>query len=399
MEFTKDIAGSYAGMIFADLGAEVVKVEPLKGDPTRNRGSFLRAATFVAYNRNKKSVAVDLRSDAGKTLMCKLLENCDIFLESWDSGVIEDLGFTYEEVAKVNRKIIYVSIKGSVSAQHRDEPVSDLMIEARSWCTAASGDKWNSDSPCRPSWPIFSCATGIYAAIGAMGALLNKEKTDEGERIEVGILETAYMCRTGGGLRYDPCPNPAQYHIGAGGGAYNIFKTMDGWIFIAASGDKHWTSLCDEFNICEENKVKFAGREKRQLRGSSEEVEKIIAEVFAKLRTDEIFKKLINGNIPGAPVTTMKEIVKDPHLIATKNFVTFTVDPEITLTAESAAFLSPLLPIRCQDYNPEVTRTWTPPPILGEHTVKILRDLSYTEEQIMKLQESKNIGCKPMARN
>lgn len=386
-EFTKGIAGPYAGMIFADLGAEVVKVEPLKGDPTRNMGSFLRAATFVAYNRNKKSLTVNLRSEEGKTLMFKLLESCDIFVESWDPGVAEDLGFTYEEIAQVNRKIIYVSIKSSVSAQYRDEPISELMIEARSWCTAASGDKWSSDQPCRPSWPVFSCATGIYAAIGAMGALLNRERTDEGEKIEVGILETAYMCRTGGGLRYDPCSNPAQYHIGAGGGAYNMFKTMDGWIFIAASGDKQWVSLCDEFGISEEKKWKFAGREKRRLRGSSVEVEKIIAEVFAKLRTDKVFQKLINGNIPGAPVTTMKEVVNDPHLLATKNFVPFTIDSETALTVEPGTFLSPMLPIRCHDYNPDLTERWTPPPVIGEHSVDIMRDLGYTEDQITKLQK------------
>ena len=174
-----------------------------------------------------------------------------------------------------------------------------------------------------------------------------------------------------------------------------MFKTKEGWIFVAASGDKQWASLCDEFGISEENKVKFAGREKRRLRGSSMEVEKIIAEVFAKLSTDEIFKRLIHGNIPGAPVTTMKEVVKDRHLLATKNFVTFTVDSKITSTAEPTAFLSPMLPIRCNDYNPDITGTWTPPPAIGEHTVKIMRDLGYTGEQIIRLQQKKNIGCKP----
>jgi len=177
--------------------------------------------------------------------------------------------------------------------------------------------------------------------------------------------------------------------MGSGEGAYQCFKTTDGWVFVGVQGDKDWQSFCDAFGVSGENREEFVTREKRG--GNPAKMEKIVADVVSRFSTSEVAQKLTDAGVPGAPVNTVDKLLDDPHLKFTKNFVPLISDPEVTLTPDKKITPCAMLPIRSDDYNPDVTEKWTPPPKLGEHSVEVLLELGYTEEQITDLRKRKVI--------
>jgi len=389
LELTAYAAGPYACMIMADLGAEVIKVEPTEtGEPFRYFGGGYEAAYFVAINRNKKSLSINLKDEDGKKVFLKLMQNCDIFLENQGPGSVDRLGFSYQVASQLNPKIIYCSLKGYGEGPYEKRPAFDPVIEAESGIMSLQGEPGR--PPVRVGGPVIDYVAGMYGVIAIMGALSNRETTGKGEMIEVNMFESAVSMMSQALNEY------AVYRtipgkLGSGWGPYQAFKAKDGFVFVGVISDKHWQRFCEAFGVSEEVMEKFSTAASRISEENEKELERIVAAIVSKMSVKEVSKKLMDADVPGAPVNTMKEVLEDPHLKYRKSLVPLISDIEVTKTRHERAAACPMLPLRCSFYTPSITSNWLPAQKLGEQSVEILKALHYTEEQISDLRKRKVI--------
>ncbi len=388
-EFATGDAGPYCGMILADLGAEVIKVEGIKGDSDRNLDPVWRAAQFVTYNRNKKSVAVDMESEKGRETVLKLLANCDVLIDGMGVGALDAFGLSYKTVSGINPRIVYCSITGYGEGPYGNRPGNDAIIEAESGFMQAIGETEPQQPltagypPIRLGSPVIPCGAGMYGVMSVMGALLNRRKTGKGDYVRIGLFESAVAL--------------LQQHIAAFSlskrfvkHTADLYKTSDGGYVhgkYADTNDDYWKRFCDVFGVSKEDFEATATDEKRK--ASPAKVEEVKKAAFAKVTTAESMQKILEGRLIAGTVINMKEVVEDPHVRATKQLVSLTPHPEVTQSGKSV--LTPMLPIRTNDYNLDATAKWTPAPRLGERTAEVLRGLGYSEEQISNLRREKVI--------
>ncbi len=390
IEFAAGDAGPYCGMVLADLGAEVIKVERIGGDSDRDLGPVWRAAQFVAYNRNKKSVAVDLESERGKEAVLKLLGSSDVLLDSMGVGVLDALGLSHEAVSKLNPKLVYCSITGYGEGPYGNRPGVEPIIESESGFMQAIGETEPQQPltagypPIRLGSPIIPCGAGMYGVLAVMGALLNRRRTGRGEYIRIGLFETAVAL--------------LQQHIAGfsvskrfGKHSADLYKTSDGgWVHgkYVDTNDDYWRRFCEVFGISKEDLAETATEEKRK--ANPRKVEEIKKAGFLSVTAAESMKKILDGRLVAGTVITIKDVIEDPHVKATKQLIPLIPDPEVTGSEKPA--LCPMLPIRTNDYNLDAAAKWTAAPRLGEHTAEVLRKLGYTDEQITNLRKSKVIA-------
>jgi crotonobetainyl-CoA:carnitine CoA-transferase CaiB-like acyl-CoA transferase len=372
-------------MILADLGAEVIKVEPPEvGEPFRFFGGGYQAAYFIALNRNKKSLALNLKSTEGQEVMLKLLEESDIFIENFGPGVVERLGLSYKTVATRNPRLIYCSIKGYGKGPYEKRPAFDPVVEAESGLMSVMGEP--DRPPVRLGGPMIDYVTGTFGVIAVMGALRNRDKTGKGEKIEVNLFESAVSMLTQA-LNIYAIYQHLPEKLGSGWGPYQVFNANDGFVFVGVSSDKHWQRFCDEFTVQSEIREKYAARVDRDENDAL--LEQLVAKIVAKMSVREVVDRLAKAGVPCAPVNTMKEVLEDPHLQSRKSLVSLTPDLEVTHTENPRVAVNPMLPIRSTYYNPDVTDKWIPAQKLGKHSVEILRDLGYSAKQIETLRRRK----------
>lgn len=380
VELTRDISGPYCGMALADMGAEVTKVESPKA-VSRDGGPLWKAAKFVAYNRNKKSVAVDLESDEGRMVTAKLIKTSDVFLENLAPGAADRLGFSYKRVSKLNPKIIYCSIKYYLPGPYGDRDVDDAIVETEAGFQQQMGNEepaepLNVESPpLKLGVPISALGAGEFAALAIAGALLSRMKTGTGEYINVGHFETAYCLLSSSdySLRKEKRKHTAVN-----------YKLKDGeWIqgsYIANTDDR-WKAFCDAFGVGKEEYEASDTAEKR--RAAAQQVKNIIRKYVSQFTLEEARKKVVDNNIIAGAVVTMKEVLDNDQLKS--KLIPLAVVPEVGMTDSPKTIAHLMLPIRSKDYNPEATGNWTPAPKLGQDTVETLRKLGYTEEHIKDL--------------
>ena len=385
LDLTRVLAGPYCGMILADMGADVIKIERReKGDDARNNAPVINgeSAYFMNLNRNKRGMTLDLKSQKGKEIFRKLVKRSDIVLENFRPGVMERLGLGYEELKKINPAIVY----GAVSGFGQYGPYSsragyDIVGQAMSGLMSTTG--WPDTPPTRSGTAISDVSAGLSCCIGVLAAYIHRLKTGEGEKVDISLVDTMvssleiinmiYLC-TGRvpdriGNRYE-----AIY-------PYDSFQAKDGMVVIACGNNKLYELLK---GIIGDSRLAAPEFSDNLLRVEHHKKLKAILEEWTVLHgIHDIVDRLLTAGIPSAPIYSIDQVVKDPHIGGAREMFVEVEHPKagrVTLTGSQFKFTNRKV---------EISR---PSPMLGEHTREILtKELNMEPEEYERLLREKVI--------
>ena len=390
IDLTHMLAGPYAGMVLADLGAEVVKIEPLgngemtrgllKDDPNYSFKGF--GAYFLTLNRNKKSVSIDLKSEEGLNVFYDLIKSADIVLNNFSAGVVKKLKIDFKNLEKINPKIITCSITGfGETGPHSSRPAYDQIVQAYSGGMSITGK--DALSPTRAGIPIGDLGSGLYSVIGILSALYSKEKTQKGQHIDISLLDVqisllTYMAtmHTLSGINPEPIGNAHFVHV-----PYNSFTTKDGFVVIAVITDAFWNALKSVVNVDSLDDPKFdlsVDRLKNQ-----EFIETELNKILSTQNSDYWINKLNEAKVPCAPINRFSEALSDEQVIH-RNMMVEVSHPD------GGTVKMPGNPVKMSYTNED---SYSPPPHLGKDTKEVLKIWSdYDEDKINKLIKDQVVG-------
>jgi formyl-CoA transferase len=368
------ITAPLAGMMLADLGADVLKIEhPQGGDPFRSFRSGLYSPHFVAYNRGKRSIKLDLRSDDGRKILLELLARADVLIENYRAGVMERLGLTADVLQQANPRLIHCSITGfGTSGPYSARPAYDMVGQALSGIASLFLDP---ERPEAAGPTIPDNATGMYACYGILGALYERERTGRGRRIDLNMLEASiafmpdpFANHVRLGIANDRLTRVASSHSFA-------FRCADGRLLAVhlSSQPKFWEALCGVLEradlIADE---RFRTRELR-IR-NYRELSAVLAEVAVKRPRSEWMTRLEAADVPFAPVQTIADVIEDPQVAHLGTFY----EEQHPTEGRNLGIHRPVLIDGARD-------KVAPAPTLGEHTDAVLMDLGYGKGDIERL--------------
>ena len=315
LEFSHTIMGPSAGMLLADLGADVVKIESAPdGDATRRLGGFA-SGFFFAFNRNKRSLAVDLKSKDGQALIHRLAADADVVLENFGPGTMERLGCGYEDLGRINPRLIYCALKGFLSGPYEHRPALDEVVQYMAGLAYMTGPP---GQPLRAGSSVIDIMGGMFAVIGIQAALRERERTGKGQLVKSALFESTAFLMTqhmaGQAVTGRP-PPPMPAREGAWG-IYETFKASDGeMIFVGLTSDNHWRRFCHHFDRSDMlDNPKYSNN---QLRVKERPVIRaMVAECVGTLTMPELTKLFDEIGIPFAPVAKPGDLFEDLHLNA-----------------------------------------------------------------------------------
>jgi crotonobetainyl-CoA:carnitine CoA-transferase CaiB-like acyl-CoA transferase len=364
-----------ASMMLADLGAEVMKIErPDGGDPLRAFGSGSSSPNFLAYNRNKKSVALDLKSPKARAVLERLLTGADVLIENFRPGVMERLGLGADAVAKLNSRLVHCSITGfGASGPYCDRPAYDAVGQALSGISSLSFD---ASEPCVTGPTIADNVTGMYACYGILGALFERARSGKGRRVEVNMLEAAIA------FIPDPFANYAQLGVAntpitrAASSQSFAFRCADRKLIALhlSSQEKFWTQLLSAIgDPVLASDARFASRELRV--AGYVDLRATLAGIFQRRPRAEWVASLEAAGVPYAPINTIAEVMDDPQVCHLGLFERIAGAGGAWMTVQTCPVL----------IDHTRGRNYWPPPNLGEHTRPVLLGLGYSEEEVSNL--------------
>jgi crotonobetainyl-CoA:carnitine CoA-transferase CaiB-like acyl-CoA transferase len=393
LEFSHAVMGPTAGLIFAELGADVVKIEPaLKGDHTRGLGGF-GAGFFAAFNRSKRSLAVDLKRPDGQAAIHRLVRAADIVLENYGPGMMERLGCGYDQLATLNPRLVYLALKGYLAGPYEHRPALDEVVQFQSGLAFMTGPP---GQPLRAGASVIDIMGAMFGVITVQAALRERDLTGKGQRVSSALFENAAFLMsthmagmTATGL--DARPMPARRGAWA---IYEVFKTAGGGrLFIGVTSDQQWARFVEEFGLQE---LAADPRLKTNVMRLAERSWLIPAlqDVLATLPRDEVAARCERCNVSWAPVGQPGDLFADPHLLATGGLV----DVFISRFGEEGGKIAglPALPIEfgSDHRRPGLTRQ---PPRVGEHNVEVLREAGLSTAEIAALAASGVIASRGAA--
>jgi len=375
VEAASYVTGPFASQLLADLGAEVIKVEePARGDPFRGWGERNYAATFCSLNRNKKSVTVDFRTDEGRDVMVKLLTCADVFIQNFRPGVLDRRGLGYDDIKKLNAKMVYCSISGfGPKGPYRDMPGYDTIGQARSGLLSLLTD------PGKPQGMGISFSdhlTGMYACYGVLGALMNRMLTGEGQHVETSLLRASVSFIAENAARYFETGHvPRRKHRTTTAGVF-AFEDQDGLAFVLhmSSPDKFWLGLFEVVGKPEwANDPRFNNRKTRV--ENYDALNEQLAPIFRAGKREDWLRRLIAKDVPAAPINTLDEVFTDPQV---KSYG-FPIEVEHPQMGKMQLIGNAVDMSRTP---PSIDR---PPPMLGEQTEEVLSGLGLDANTIETL--------------
>jgi crotonobetainyl-CoA:carnitine CoA-transferase CaiB-like acyl-CoA transferase len=375
LEFTHAVMGPTTGLLLADMGAEVIHIEALEGDPTRRLKGF-GTGYFPFYSRNKKSLAIDIKSKEGKQIIYKMLKKADILVENFGPGTMERLGFGYDEVKKRNKKLIYCSLKGFLSGPYENRHAMDEVVQMMgglAYMTGRPGD------PLRAGTSIVDITGGMFGYIGILQALYERTFTKQGKFIKAALFETTAFLM-GQHMAYAALTTEPVPPMPARVSAWSIYKTFDTSdnekVFIGIISEKHWERFCQTFDFIDflndnrltTNNLRIAERD-----WFLTELDKRMR-LFSK---NQIIALCEKADIPFSPIARPEDLFDDPQL-NTGGSLLKTILPNGTETK------LPKFPLEYGENTEGMAfnNSTNYVPKIGEHTVDILKEMGYSEKAI-----------------
>jgi crotonobetainyl-CoA:carnitine CoA-transferase CaiB-like acyl-CoA transferase len=373
VEFTHMVMGPTAGVILADLGAEVIKIEPLQGDNTRRlKGSG--GGYFAMYNRNKSSLCLDLKSDEGLTLAQDIIGRSDILIENFRPGAMDKLGLGYEALRKADPKLIYCSLKGFLSGPYEHRTALDEVTQMMGGLAYMTGLP---DKPMRAGSSVIDITGGMFGVIGILAALQERHQTGKGRHITSSLFETtAFMVgqhiAQQGVLGEEPPPMSVRRSAWS---VYDIFTSQEGeQVFVGVVSDSLWTRFCKEFDL-----VDLA--EDPALQTNNERVaqrDKIIPRIqtlFSQMSKEQLMARLDKAGVPFAPINKPIDLIDDPHMLGSGALLDITLENGETIKL-------PGLPIEFDSQKAPLRKS---PPQPGQGAKQHLQSLGLSHERIQAL--------------
>ena len=367
IDLTRVLSGPFCTMLLADMGAEVIKIEPPKGDNVRNQGDMVDgySSYFAQFNRNKKSVILDLYVETEKDILKSLLSDADVVVENFKAGVFDKMGFDYDTLKSINPKLISASVNGFGSkGEMSNRPAFDFIAQALSGFMSLNGTE--ESGPMRAAMPISDLVAGLYCAFGIVCALQSRNKTGKGQKVEASLTSglismMAYLSSESFVTGKAPNKSGNNHPILA---PYGIFKTSDGEIAVAPASDKFCSIFleCIDLTSLLENELYKNNSNRMKNRDSLNEIvnERMISET-----SDFWIKKLNKAGCPAAKIVSLPEALNS-QLIQDNEMVISSNGPEgrqIKMTG---------FPVKLSDTPSQLYRS---PPLLGEHTNEILKTI------------------------
>ena len=369
IDLSSHLSGPYCAMLLGDHGADVIKVErPDGGDDARSMPPFIgdESAPFLIWNRNKRSITLDLKSEGGKAALLGLIDTADILIENFRPGTLERLGFSWAALSKRNPRLIYAAISGfGQTGPYRDRGGFDLITQGMSGLMSACGPA--EGPPHRMPIAISDIAAGMHLAVGILAALEERHRTGQGQFVETsllesalsfGVYEAAHVAATG-----ERPPRLGQAHRGSS--PYQLFETQDGSITVGASQPNFWVRLCEILELPELMRDPRFTTNAERVKNNGALVE-IIQARLRERPTAYWLDALKKAGIPSGPVLSFDEAMADPQIVA-REMVVETEHPSVGKfrTLGIASKLS---------RTPGALRR--PAPRLGEHTAEVLREMT-----------------------
>ena len=377
VEFTHMVMGPTCGMVLADLGAEVIKVEPIghghKGDNTRKLlGSG--AGFFPMFNRNKKSLALDLKTPEGKEAALRLIATADIVCENFKPGTMKKLGLDYESLKKLNPRLIYVSLKGFLPGPYEHRTALDEVVQMMGGLAYMTGRRGD---PLRAGTSVNDIMGGMFGAMGAMAALAQRAQTGEGQEVQSALFENNVFLVAQHMLQYQvtgqaAAPMPERISAWA---VYDVFVVKDGeQIFLAVVSDTAWKLFCDAFNYPDllNDPRLLSNNDRVRARDWLIPILRERLQIFSAAHLSAVFEK---NSLPYAPITAPHDLLNDPHLQATGGLAPVELN-------DGREIQTVLLPLSLNQTRLKVRRS---APRLGQHNESLLSSLGYNSEEIQKL--------------
>ena len=314
IEFTHMVMGPAAGMILADLGAEVIKVEPLGGDKTRRlQGSG--AGYFPMYNRNKQSLCIDLKSEQGQEIAHRLIAGADVLIENFRPGAMDALGFGWEALHQANPRLIYCSLKGFLSGPYQNRTALDEVTQMMGGLAYMTGLP---DQPMRAGASVIDVTGGMFGVIGVLAALQRRHQSGQGELITGSLFETtAFLVGQHMAQQVVTGEPPLPMSIRRSAWAiYDIFHSREGVkIFIAVVSDTQWRSFCREFELAQFAADESLARNNARTR-QRERILPVLEQLFADMSEQQMLLRLDRCGVAFAKVNRPADLFDDPHLAA-----------------------------------------------------------------------------------
>ena len=374
LELGHTVMGPTCGLVLADMGAEVYKVERTgKGDDTRWLKGF-GSGFFTYFNRNKKSISIDLKSDRGKEILLKLVEKADILIENFGPGTVERLGVGYDVCRKKNPRLIYCSLKGFMPGPYEKRPALDEVVQMMGGLAYMTGP---TGRPLRAGTSVTDILGGSYGVIGILAALYQRQFTGRGQLVQASLYESiAFLVGQHMAVAaVSGEPPPPMPERGRTWSIYDLFATADNeQVFIGVTSDRHWKRMCETFEFADwaENEQLATNQARIEAREwFLPELQKRIG----ALNKNEVMALAEKAGIPFAPVNRPQDLFDDPHMNQSGSFVN-------TKTPKGASVKLPKIPLRLNGAAFDLRRH---PPGIGEGSREIYRRCGYTDKDIHEL--------------